>query len=122
MVLTLLLAAAGIWGAYTVYIRGNTVFDRLVPRALYTLSMRKFYVDEVYDALIVEPIRKIAWGFSRIVDALIIDGGLTLAALTVRSVGNVIRYSQTGVVQHYALIMVIGALVVIAYVTGYLGP
>ena len=122
MVLTLLLAAAGIWGAYTVYIRGNTVFDRLVPRALYTLSLRKFYVDEVYDALIVGPIRKIAWGFSRIVDALIIDGGLTLAALTVRSVGNVIRYSQTGVVQHYALIMVIGALVVIVYVTGYLGP
>ena len=122
MVLTLLLASAGIWGAYTVYIRGNTVFDRLVPRALYTLSLRKFYVDEVYDALIVGPVRKIAWGFSRIVDALIIDGGLTLAALTVRSVGNVIRYSQTGVVQHYALIMVIGALVVIVYVTGYLGP
>jgi len=122
MVLTLLLAAAGIWGAYAVYIRGNTVFDRLVPRALYTLSLRKFYVDETYDTLIVGPLRKIAWGFWRIVDNVVIDGGLTLAALTVRGLGNVIRYTQTGVVQNYALIMVIGALAVFAYITGYLGP
>ena len=122
MVLTLRLAAAGIWGAYAVYIRGNTVFDRLVPRALYTLSLRKFYVDEIYDALIVVPLRKIAWGFWRIVDTAIIDGGLTLAALTVRGVGSVIRYTQTGVVQNYALIMLVGALVVFAYLTGYLGP
>jgi NADH-quinone oxidoreductase subunit L len=122
MVLTLLLAAAGIWGAYAVYIRGSTVFERLVPRVLYTLSLRKFYVDETYEALIVGPLRKIAWGFWRIVDTAIIDGGLTLAALTVRSVGNVIRYTQTGVVQNYALIMVIGALVVFAYLTGFLGP
>ena len=122
MALTLLLAAAGIWGAYAVYIRGNTVFDRLVPRSLYTLSLRKFYVDEIYDAIIVGPIRKIAWGFWRIVDGGIIDGGLTLAAHTVRGVGNVIRYTQTGVVQNYALIMVLGALVVVAYITGFLGP
>jgi len=122
MVLTLLLAAAGIWGAYAVYIRGNTVFDRLVPRVLYTLSLRKFYVDETYDTLIVGPLRKIAWGFWRIVDNVVIDGGLTLAALTVRGLGNVIRYTQTGVVQNYALIMVIGALAVFAYITGYLGP
>lgn len=122
MVVTLLLAAAGIWGAYTVYIRGNPVFDRLVPRALYTLSLNKFYVDEIYDTLIVGPLRKIAWGFWRIVDNAVIDGGLTLAALTVRGVGSVIRYTQTGVVQNYALIMVVGALVVFAYLTGYLGP
>ena len=122
MVLTLLLAGAGIWGAYAVYIRGNAVFDRFVPRALYTLSLRKCYVDEIYEALIVGPLRKIAWGFWRIVDTAIIDGGLTVAALTVRGLGNVIRYTQTGVVQNYALIMVIGALVVFAYLTGYLGP
>ena len=122
MVLTLLLAAAGIWGAYTVYIRGNSIFDRLVPRALYTLSLEKFYVDEIYDTLIVGPVRKIARGCWRILDSAIIDGGLTLAALTVRSMGNAIRYTQTGVVQNYALIMVIGALVVFAYITGFLGP
>lgn len=122
MALTLLLAAAGIWGAYTVYIRGNSIFDRLVPRALYTLSLEKFYVDEIYDTFIVGPVRKIARGCWRILDSAIIDGGLTLAALTVRSMGNAIRYTQTGVVQNYALIMVIGALVVFAYITGYLGP
>lgn len=122
MVLALLLAAAGIWGAYTVYIRGNAVFDRLVPRALYTLSVEKFYVDEIYDTFIVGPLRKIARGCWRIMDSAIIDGGLTLAALTIRSMGNAIRYTQTGVVQHYALIMVIGVLVVFAYITGYLGP
>ena len=55
-------------------------------------------------------------------DSVVIDGGLTLAALTVRSVGNAVRYTQTGVVQNYALIMVIGALAVFAYITGFLGP
>ncbi len=122
MVLTLLVAVAGIWGAYATYIRGNTVFDRLVPRVLYTLSLRKFYVDETYEVLIVGPLRKIALRLWRILDTAVIDGGVTLVALTVRGLGNVIRYTQTGVVQHYALAMVIGALIVFAYLTGYLEP
>ena len=57
----------------------------------------------------------------RIIDTGIIDGSFSLVAHTVRGVGNLIRYTQTGIVQNYALIMVVGALIVVAYITGYLG-
>ena len=121
MVLTLFLAAAGIGAAYSVYIRGNNTFESLVPRSLYKFSVQKCYIDEIYDVLLVGPIKRISWICWRIIDTAIIDGSFTLVAHTVRGVGNLIRYTQTGIVQNYALIMVVGALIVVAYITGYLG-
>ncbi len=120
MSLTLLLTLVGIGGAYLTYICGNAYWVSLVPNVLYNLSFKKVYVDEFYNVFIVSSIRNLAWGLWRIVDTGVINGGLTLIALTVRSLGSIVRYTQTGIIQNYALIMVIGILLVVAYMTGYL--
>jgi NADH-quinone oxidoreductase subunit L len=80
-----------------------------VPR-VYDLLWGKYFVDEIYDALIVRPYVASSRFFWKVLDASIIDG-------VVNGVGSVFAFSsrtwrrvQTGNVQHYALAMVIGAV------------
>jgi NADH-quinone oxidoreductase subunit L len=77
---------------------------------------KKWYVDELYDAVIVRPImwfsRAILW---RIVDTGIIDGaGVNGAAATSRILGWLTSRLQTGELGFYAVIFVIGVVVVLS--------
>ena len=75
--------------------------------ALSKVLANKWYVDELYDAIIVKPLNKFSSFLSRIVDNKIIDG-------FVNGVGNSVQYSarqlrllQSGQVGSYVLIMVV---------------
>jgi NADH-quinone oxidoreductase subunit L len=80
------------------------------------LLENKYYVDEVYDAVIVEPIkegsRSVLW---RIIDVGLIDGAVNGAAYMASLLGNAMRYLQSGLARSYVAIVVLGALVVIGY-------
>ncbi len=73
---------------------------------------RKYYVDEIYDALVVRPL---AW-FSRVVlwrgvDQGVIDGlAVNGSAWTSRLVGGGLRLLQTGHVGVYVVLFLVGAL------------
>ena len=77
---------------------------------------KKWYVDELYDACIVRPImwfsRAVLW---RVVDTGIIDGaGVNGAAATSRILGWLTSRLQTGELGFYAVIFVIGVVVVLS--------
>lgn len=70
------------------------------------LSFNKFYVDELYNALIIRPIGFIARALHRVVDAVIIDGmGVRGTAWLTQRTGAMLRYLQTGDAQMYAAVM-----------------
>lgn len=73
-------------------------------------SFAKFYVDEVYELLIIKPIGFVARIFHRVIDAVFIDSVLVhgTAWLTART-GAVLRYFQTGDAQMYAAVMALAA-------------
>ena len=78
----------------------------------------KYYVDEVYDAVIVRPL--VAFSdrvLYRWIDAGLIDGlGANGTAQLVRaSAGRVLKYAQSGLVQGYLFAMVVGTAAVIAW-------
>ncbi|HCN06146.1 MAG TPA: NADH-quinone oxidoreductase subunit L [Bacteroidetes bacterium] len=114
------IGAFGIWLAHSLYKDGTEKARALGARfsAVYKLLWRKYGVDEVYDVLIVSPIvvfsRSFLW---KMVDVVLIDGIVNGSARFVASTGNVIRRIQTGVAQHYALIMMVGIIALIAIVT-----
>jgi NADH-quinone oxidoreductase subunit L len=84
---------------------------------LYQLSLNKFYIDEIYNALIVSPMQSLA-GVSRRVDSGGIDQGVDLVGNGPRLFGELFRPIQNGLVQFYALAMVLGLtvyLVVLIY-------
>jgi NADH-quinone oxidoreductase subunit L len=82
---------------------------------LYDLVYNKYYVDELYDATVVEPIKNGSVLLWKEADAKVIDGVVNGTASLVERFSAVIRKLETGYVQNYAL----GILVGVAVITGY---
>jgi NADH-quinone oxidoreductase subunit L len=73
----------------------------------------KYYVDELYDRAIVQPIVR-ASNFSwRVIDATIIDGTVNAVGWVAKGIGAVISMFQTGSVNTYALVLTVGVLVIL---------
>ncbi|BCS34662.1 NADH-quinone oxidoreductase subunit L [Luteitalea sp. TBR-22] len=83
---------------------------------LHRLLLNKYYVDEIYDAAIVHPLRdgssSVLW---KTVDARIIDGAVNGTGHLVRESAGALRLLQTGSVRVYAASLFTGALLVLGY-------
>ncbi len=79
---------------------------------LYQLSSGKFYVDAIYGILFLWPLRMLA-AASYWFDRYVIDGLVNFCGYVPVAVGGVLRSLQSGMVQFYALLMVLGTLVLI---------
>ncbi len=114
-------ALLGIFLAYWFYLskpeRAQKLAERLRP--IYRLLFNKYWVDELYAAVILKPIHFIStWGLWKVVDLLFIDGLLVNGSgRLVRGVGRVLRHLQSGRVRGYAAWVVLGAVVIVAYLT-----
>jgi len=86
--------------------------------SLYQLSLNKWYVDEVYNTLIIQPGRlfstHVLW---RLFDQNVIDRAVNTTADVARMVGNSIRPLQNGLTQNYALIFTLGTFLILWFVT-----
>jgi NADH-quinone oxidoreductase subunit L len=87
--------------------------------ALYRLMADKFRVDELYEAIVLEPFRLLAYYMWRIVDVFAIDGLMVNGvARAIGFAGSVGRMAQNGDVQRYAAIMAVAAAVILWSVLG----
>jgi NADH-quinone oxidoreductase subunit L len=76
----------------------------------------KYYVDELYDAAIINPIEAGSReGLWKIFDVGVVDWLVNGLARGTRELGDVSRRAQQGFVRGYAAIILVGALAVIAY-------
>ncbi len=86
--------------------------------SLYQLSLNKWYVDEVYNTLIIQPGRlfstHVLW---RLFDQNVIDRAVNTTADVALMVGNSIRPLQNGLTQNYALIFTLGTFLILWFVT-----
>jgi len=95
---------------------GWFMFQRQPLRQMPRLLENKYYVDEIYDAAIINPIDIISReGLWRIFDLGVIDGIIHTLGRTVVRFGRTIRYMQIGFVRGYAAIILAGALIIIGY-------
>jgi NADH-quinone oxidoreductase subunit L len=112
VVISLSVAAAVIgWAvAYLFYVKRPDLPAAWAARltTLYHLSLNKWYVDEVYDRLFVRTTVDLARVLWRGVDMRIIDGMVNGIGSTVRRWGTRAQLLQSGQLQHYALLMALG--------------
>jgi len=80
--------------------------------------VNKFYVDELYDVIIVRPFEWLARALWKVVDVLIIDGVLNAAAFLIELTGDFLRFLQTGNVRNYALTFLLGLIALLLFVVG----
>jgi NADH-quinone oxidoreductase subunit L len=95
---------------------GWIMFQRKPLRAMPRLLENKYYVDEIYDATIIQPIevgsREGLW---KVFDVGVIDGIIHTIGGGVVRFGRTLRYMQMGFVRGYAAIILAGALIIIGY-------
>jgi NADH-quinone oxidoreductase subunit L len=117
--LSLAIAGAGVFAAIRFYAVRPALPDEWAaryPRA-YRLLLHKYYVDEWYDALFVQPIRRFAEWCWRRFDEPVVDGSVNGIGALVRAGSSVLRYLQTGYVMNYVLSFVVGVVVILGYLT-----
>jgi NADH-quinone oxidoreductase subunit L len=111
-------AFAGIGLAWVFFLKRRDLADGLAEKfpGLHRLLLRKYYVDEIYDAGIVQPVRVVSeQALWKGIDVGIIDGAVNGAGLTVRGASAWLRLLQTGSIRAYAASLMLGAVVVIGY-------
>jgi NADH-quinone oxidoreductase subunit L len=97
---------------------GWAMFRKRPLRQMPKLLENKYYVDEVYDAAIINPIKVGSReGLWKIFDVGVIDGLVNGLGRGIAELGRVLRWLQVGFVRSYAAIILLGALVVIGYFT-----
>jgi len=119
MAISLGVAASGIILARYFYIRRPGLADSVADRmkGVYKLLWNKWYVDDIYEWVVVIPLQKISQAFLlRVVDKGMIDGAINGSGRLTGGLGELIRRMQTGVAQSYALVFVIGIVVIIGWI------
>ncbi|HYL86161.1 MAG TPA: NADH-quinone oxidoreductase subunit L [Candidatus Angelobacter sp.] len=143
MLLSIAIAGAGIWLAYQFY-RTKRIAPELVASKfpwLYKLLFHKYYVDEIYDAAIVNRTKDLGTLLGRfdakVIDGLgvdgagwlarftstvsmwwdkwIIDGLLNLGAKLTQLFSYPVRLLQTGMFSSYAMLILLGLAILLAY-------
>lgn len=137
---SVMVALGGIYLAYRFYYRPSSAPDRMRQRVrpLYTTLLNKYYVDEIYDALFVNRSKDLGnalWTFDRTTvdggvngsgwltqftanvscwwDKWIVDGLVNGVGFGVKLFSYPLRILQTGFVQSYAFLMVLGIVVLV---------
>ena len=83
---------------------------------LYRLLSNKYYVDEIYDAAIVQPVEIVSEdGLWKGVDVGLIDRAVNGVGGLVGGASEVLRLFQTGSVRVYATSVFLGAVVILGY-------
>jgi NADH-quinone oxidoreductase subunit L len=120
MALSVLAGLGGITLAWWLYVKRPPAAGG--PGALYRLIQNKYYVDEIYGALIVRPLvalsTRVLW---QAVDAGVIDGAVNGVGRRSTGAGELLRRLQSGNIRSYAGWVVIGAILALAFAGGYLG-
>jgi NADH-quinone oxidoreductase subunit L len=117
LLLSFVVVGAGFGLAFALYrpsaLRIETVGQ---PRtALHAFLLNAWYVDWLYDRVIVQPLYRLSVFSARVIDQGVIDGLVNLAGRAVVGWAGAMRRLETGYIVNYALTMLAGAVVVVGF-------
>jgi NADH-quinone oxidoreductase subunit L len=118
MIVSSIVALAGIALASFIWLKRRELADKAASRfpGLYRLLLNKYYVDEIYDATVVQPIRIVSQeGLWRGIDVNVIDGAVNGTASIVDGSSSLLRRLQSGSVRAYAGSLFIGVVLILGY-------
>jgi len=143
MLASLGIATAGIFLAYQLYCAKRVAPELIAKKwpRLYQLLLHKYYVDEIYDAAIVDRTKDLGTGLgwldANVIDGIgvngagwlarfsstlsmwwdkwIIDGLLNFSAKLLQLLSYPVRLLQTGMFSSYAMLILVGLVVLLAY-------
>jgi NADH-quinone oxidoreductase subunit L len=117
ILISVAVALCGIYIAYIFYLKSPQTPHRMVARFpwLYKLLYNKYYVDEAYNAVFVNPTIKGSQAVYDHFDLKVVDGTINGTAAAAGFSGRILGLLQTGLVKDYALVLLLGVAVLIGY-------
>jgi NADH-quinone oxidoreductase subunit L len=117
MIVSSLIAVAGIGIAAFLYLKRPAIPEALAARfpGAYRFLVNKGYIDELYDAVVVQPIKSLSEHVLWKADATVIDGAVNGMGQIVAESGAVLRQMQTGSLRMYAVSVLFGAVMCVGY-------
>jgi len=112
-------ALIGMVVAYWLYLKRPGKADGLAHslKPAYTTLLNKYYMDELYAAVVVRPLLWISTNaLWKAADVAGIDGAVNGIADGARAIGDGVRHAQSGNTRSYAVWVVVGAIVIIAVI------
>jgi NADH-quinone oxidoreductase subunit L len=113
MVLAIVSSLIGMSGLGLAWWKYKNFSGEEFKSSLFNLFRKKYYIDELYDVLIVRNLKQLGWLLWKSIDGLIIDGILNGTAAGATLFSGRLRRLQTGFAQHYALWMWVGFLILL---------
>jgi NADH-quinone oxidoreductase subunit L len=120
MAFSMAVAVVGIYTAYKFYLKHPELPAKVIAKIplVYDLVYHKYYVDEIYDATVVEPIKQGSDFLWHGVDEKVVDGAVNGSAGTIAWLSGHLRKLETGFVQNYAVAILIGVVLIAGYLIG----
>ena len=117
MGITIVGVLVSIFFAYSKYVSKShvPVPDEAQRPALSNLSYNKFYIDELYDAVIRKPLDAFSTFFYKVLDTKVIDGIVNGLGWSTNEASKGLRLVQSGNVGFYILMMVVGIISMLLY-------
>jgi NADH-quinone oxidoreductase subunit L len=117
MVVTFLIICMVIYFSYSSFVRKKHIPapDTVSRKGMIKLAFNKFYIDEIYNVIIVRPIERLSDFFIRFSEPRIFDGIIEFIGRFVLTAGSKIRLIQTGNVGFYLFAMVVSIIIVLLF-------
>jgi len=117
MVLSVLIGLTGIGVATWMYMKRPELPARFTAKfsKLHRWVFNKWYIDELYDYLFVNPCKAFGHFCWKAFDVSVVDGIVNGFGYVTKGVSSGLRYIQSGLTQNYAAGMVIGVVILVGY-------
>lgn len=117
MGISVAVAIIGIFAAWVMYIKSPELPGKFVAKfsGVHKVIFNKWYIDELYDFLFINPCKKIGTFLWRGFDVKVVDGVVNGVGWVVKGIGSGLRYTQSGYLHNYAVAMVIGVVVIVGF-------
>ncbi len=117
MAVSAVVALGGMALAYYLYVVRPDLPVRLGKQYnfLYRVLYNKYWVDELYAAVFVEPLRGLGRWVAAFLDPRVVDGAVNGVAWLTGQGGAGVSRLQTGYLRHYAVALLLGAVLVVGY-------
>ena len=117
MAVSVVLVLVSIFLAYLFYNKKTELATSFADKlsGLKNTLLNKYYVDEMYGAVVVRPVIYFSLFLWKVFDVVIIDGFVNGMATIYNDISETVRTGQTGRVRTYATIFVVGVVLLIAF-------
>lgn len=118
MLVALSVALGSIYYAWLLYKkRGELALeDDQITSPAHKLLAKKYWIDEIYDALIRKPLDAVSNVVNKVVDPKIVDGFVEGVAKMNNEGGGLLRKIQTGHLTFYVLVFIIGLIALLIFI------